>query len=105
MSTFDSIIARGLAQSLKHGMGDTVVLNGTEMKAVINLSHLGSERGSRGGRRSSITGSVALSKDDWNLAQGKQGDSIVTPDGVARISSEPTLTAGVIRFSIEGRGA
>jgi len=103
--SFRTFMAKSLIQALKLGMGDTVTLNGGDYQAIVQVNEAGTERGSRGGRRTVMSGRVTMKLIDWTTAAGAEGGSITLPDGLARITSKPTLTASTARFNIEGTGA
>jgi hypothetical protein len=103
--SFDTFIGKSLIQSLAMGMGDPVTLNGNAYQAVLEVDDAGTERGARGGRRTVIRGVVTMKLSDWSASGAKEGSTITVPDGVARISSKPSLTLSVAKFNIEGTGA
>lgn len=103
--SFDTYMAESLVVALSEGMGDPITLKGNSYSAVLELQETGSERGSRGGRRTVMRGRVTMKLSDWQASGAVEGDSITLPDGPARISTKPTLTTSTAQFQVEGLGA
>lgn len=105
VNSFDTHMGASLVTALSMGMGDDVTLKGKSYKAVVEVTEAGSERGAKGGRRTVIQGRVTMKLEDWIASGAVEGDSINLPDGQARITATPTLTASTAQFRVEGLGA
>lgn len=104
-TSFKTFMGKSLVQSLALGMGETVTLNGNDYSAIVQMDEAGTERGARGGRRTILLGQVTMQLTDWTAASGSEGMQITLPDGVARISTKPTLTESTAQFMVEWTGA